>query len=71
MAIKALWYLSMADGHYPWMEDGIYPVDFDRYRRLAETIDQGGFMARWWPHGPTTRWCLPLRWWALPKRCVF
>lgn len=55
MAIKALWYLSMADGHYPWMEDGIFPVDFDRYRRLAETIDQGGFygaLVATWPNDP-------------------
>jgi alkanesulfonate monooxygenase len=55
MAIKALWYLSMADGRYPWMEDGFFGVDFDRYRRLAETIDRGGFygaLVATWPNDP-------------------
>jgi hypothetical protein len=35
--MKVLWYLNLADGKYPWIENGLYPVDFDRYRRLAET----------------------------------
>lgn len=55
MAIKTLWYLSMADGQYPWMEDGIFPVDFERYRCLAETVDQGGFygaLVATWPNDP-------------------
>ena len=52
MAIKTLWYLNLADGDYPWIEGGLYPVDFDRYRRLAETIDEGGFfgaLVATWP----------------------
>ncbi|QIO06055.1 LLM class flavin-dependent oxidoreductase [Acinetobacter shaoyimingii] len=57
MAIKALWYLSTADGHYPWMQDEFYPVDFQRYKRLAQTIDQGGFfgaLVATWPNDPLT-----------------
>jgi alkanesulfonate monooxygenase len=55
MALKALWYLNLADGDYPWIEGGLYPVDFNRYRRLAETIDQGGFygaLVATWPNDP-------------------
>ncbi len=55
MPIKVLWYLSMADGRYPWMEDGFFGVDFARYRRLAETIDRGGFygaLVATWPNDP-------------------
>jgi alkanesulfonate monooxygenase len=55
MAIKTLWYLNLADGDYPWIDGGLYPVDFDRYRRLAETIDQGGFfgaLVATWPNDP-------------------
>ncbi len=55
MAIKALWYLSMADGHYPWIPDDFYPVDFQRYKKLAQTIDQGGFygaLVATWPNDP-------------------
>ncbi len=55
MAIKTLWYLSLADGHYPWCEDGLYPVDFDRYRQLAQAIEDGGFhgaMVATWPNDP-------------------
>lgn len=55
MAIKALWYLSMADGNYPWMPDGFFGVDLARYRRLAETIDRGGFygaLVATWPNDP-------------------
>ncbi|MBD1552593.1 LLM class flavin-dependent oxidoreductase [Pseudomonas typographi] len=55
MAIKALWYLSMADGDYPWMANGFYGVDLARYRRLAQTIDRGGFygaLVATWPNDP-------------------
>ena len=55
MAIKTLWYLNLADGDYPWIEGGLYPVDFGRYRRLAETIDDGGFfgaLVATWPNDP-------------------
>ncbi|TDV72549.1 LLM class flavin-dependent oxidoreductase [Pseudomonas sp. LP_7_YM] len=55
MAIKALWYLSMADGNYPWMADGFFGVDLQRYRQLAQTIDQGGFygaLVATWPNDP-------------------
>ncbi|WOE32469.1 MULTISPECIES: LLM class flavin-dependent oxidoreductase [unclassified Acinetobacter] len=55
MAIKALWYLSMADGNYPWMPEGFYPVDFQRYKQLAQTIDRGGFfgaLVATWPNDP-------------------
>ena len=55
MAIKALWYLSMADGNYPWIPDGFYPVDFQRYKKLAQTIDQGDFygaLVATWPNDP-------------------
>lgn len=55
MAIKPLWYLSMADGNYPWMPDGFYPVDFQCYKKLAQTIDQGDFygaLVATWPNDP-------------------
>ena len=55
MAIKTLWYLNLADGDYPWIEGGLYPVNFQRYRRLAETIDEGGFygaLVATWPNDP-------------------
>jgi alkanesulfonate monooxygenase len=53
--MKVLWYLNLADGKYPWLENGLYPVDFDRYRRLAQTIDRGGFfgaLVATWPNDP-------------------
>jgi alkanesulfonate monooxygenase len=53
--MKVLWYLNLADGKYPWIEHGLYPVDFDRYRRLAQTIDRGGFygaLVATWPNDP-------------------
>jgi alkanesulfonate monooxygenase len=53
--MKVLWYLNLADGKYPWIENGLYPVDFDRYRRLAQTIDRGGFfgaLVATWPNDP-------------------
>jgi alkanesulfonate monooxygenase len=55
MALKTFWYLNLADGNYPWIEGGLYPVDFARYRRLAETIDRGGFygaLVATWPNDP-------------------
>jgi alkanesulfonate monooxygenase len=55
MALKAFWYLNLADGDYPWMEGRLYPVDFGRYRRLAETVDCGGFygaLVATWPNDP-------------------
>jgi alkanesulfonate monooxygenase len=53
--MKVLWYLNLADGKYPWIENGLYPVDFERYRRLAQTIDRGGFfgaLVATWPNDP-------------------
>jgi len=53
--VKVLWYLNLADGKYPWIEDALYAVDFARYRRLAETIDRGGFygaLVATWPNDP-------------------
>jgi alkanesulfonate monooxygenase len=55
MAVKVLWYLNLADGKYPWIEGGLYPVSFERYRRLAQTIDRGGFfgaLVATWPNDP-------------------
>jgi len=55
MAMKALWYLNLADGDYPWIDGGLYPVDLRRYIRLAETIDRGGFhgaLVATWPNDP-------------------
>jgi alkanesulfonate monooxygenase len=55
MGVKILWYLSLADGNYPWIDGGLYPVDFARYRHLAETIDRGGFygaLVATWPNDP-------------------
>ncbi len=55
MTIKTLWYLNLADGDYPWVDGGLYPVDFARYRQLAETIDSGGFfgaLVATWPNDP-------------------
>jgi hypothetical protein len=45
----------LADGDYPWIDGKLYPVDFARYRRLAETIDRGGFFGALdatWPNDP-------------------
>ena len=55
MALKVLWYLSFADGTYPWCPGGLYPIDFERYRTLAQTIEQGGFYGAHvatWPNDP-------------------
>jgi alkanesulfonate monooxygenase len=55
MALKALWYLNLADGDYPWIDGNLYPVDLQRYIRLAQTIDRGGFygaLVATWPNDP-------------------
>ncbi|MEB0203972.1 LLM class flavin-dependent oxidoreductase [Pseudomonas sp. CCC3.1] len=55
MPLKVLWYLSFADGAYPWCPGGLYPIDFDRYRTLAQTIERGGFYGAHvatWPNDP-------------------
>lgn len=55
MSIKTFWYLTPADGDYPWSSGGLYPVDVDRYIRLAKTIDDGGFegaLVATWPNDP-------------------
>lgn len=57
MALRTLWYLTTANGHYPWSPDGLYPPDFDHYRTLAEAIDDGGFygaLVATWPNDPFT-----------------
>lgn len=40
---KVLWYISPVDGRYPWSEQGRYPLDHTRLRRLAQTIDRRGY----------------------------
>ena len=40
---KLLWYISPVDGRYPWSDEGRYPLDHTRLRRLAQTIDRRGF----------------------------
>ena len=45
MGIKTFWYLTQADGDYPWTPGGLYPVDGQRRIELAKTIDDGGFDA--------------------------
>lgn len=55
MSIKVLWYLSQADGDYPWCPGGLYPVQAERYLELARSIDQFGFygaMLATWPNDP-------------------
>ncbi|MFD6894427.1 LLM class flavin-dependent oxidoreductase [Rhodococcus sp. NPDC060086] len=55
MGIKTFWYLTQADGDYPWSPDGLYPVDGRRQIELAETIDEGGFdgaLVATWPNDP-------------------
>lgn len=55
MSLKVLWYLSFADGTYPWCPGGLYPIDFARYRKLAQTIENGGFYGAHvatWPNDP-------------------
>jgi len=55
MGIKTFWFLTQADGDYPWSPDGLYPVDGQRQIELAKTIDEGGFdgaLVATWPNDP-------------------
>jgi len=55
MAIKTFWYLTQADGDFPWSPGGLYPVDGQRQIALAKTIDEGGFdgaLVATWPNDP-------------------
>lgn len=55
MGIKTFWYLTQADGDYPWSPGGLYPVDGQRQIELARTIDDGGFdgaLVATWPNDP-------------------
>jgi len=55
MPIKTFWYLTQADGDYPWSPGGLYPVDGQRQIELAKTIDNGGFegaLVATWPNDP-------------------
>ncbi len=55
MGIKTFWYLTQADGDYPWSPDGLFPVDGTRQIELAKTIDEGGFdgaLVATWPNDP-------------------
>lgn len=55
MGIKTFWYLTQADGDYPWTPGGLYPVDGQRQIELAKTIDDGGFdgaLVATWPNDP-------------------
>ena len=52
MSVKTFWYLTQADGDYPWSPGGLYPVDGARQIELAKTIDDGGFegaLVATWP----------------------
>jgi alkanesulfonate monooxygenase len=54
---RTLWYLTTADGDYPWTPGRLYPPDFDHYRELARAIDDGGFygaLVATWPNDPFT-----------------
>ena len=55
MGIRTFWYLTQADGDYPWSPGGLYPVDGQRQIELAKTIDDGGFdgaLVATWPNDP-------------------
>ena len=55
MGIKTFWYLTQADGDYPWSPGGLFPVDGARQIELAKTIDDGGFegaLVATWPNDP-------------------
>ncbi|RWU25606.1 alkanesulfonate monooxygenase [Pseudomonas alkylphenolica] len=55
MSIKVLWYLSFADGRFPWCPDGLLDLDSERYVTLAKTIEACGFygaMVATWPNDP-------------------
>ena len=41
--MKVLWYISPVDGRRPWVPEGRYPVEHARLRRVAQTVDRGGF----------------------------
>ncbi|TXK83877.1 LLM class flavin-dependent oxidoreductase [Paenibacillus sp. N3.4] len=41
--MEIFWYISPVDGRFPWKEEGRYPVDHHRLRRLASTIDRAKF----------------------------
>lgn len=41
--MKVLWYMSPVDGRQPWVPGGRYPVEHARLRRVAQTVDRGGF----------------------------
>lgn len=53
--MKTLWYLTPADGEYPWSPGGLYPVEQQRYLDLARTIDRVGYygaLVATWPNDP-------------------
>ncbi|WP_066363804.1 LLM class flavin-dependent oxidoreductase [Herbidospora mongoliensis] len=55
MSIKTLWYLTPADGEYPWSPGGLHPFNPARYLELARTIDRSGFhgaLVATWPNDP-------------------
>jgi alkanesulfonate monooxygenase len=55
MSIKTLWYLTPADGEFPWSPGGLNPFSRERYIELAKTIDRGGFygaLVATWPNDP-------------------
>ncbi|GAA3190480.1 hypothetical protein GCM10020255_089340 [Rhodococcus baikonurensis] len=55
MGVKTFWYLTQADGDYPWSPGGLFPVDGARQIELAKTIDDGGFegaLVATWPNDP-------------------
>ncbi|MFF1555083.1 LLM class flavin-dependent oxidoreductase [Rhodococcus erythropolis] len=55
MGVKTFWYLTQADGDYPWSPGGLFPVDGVRQIELAKTIDDGGFegaLVATWPNDP-------------------
>ncbi|QKT12097.1 LLM class flavin-dependent oxidoreductase [Rhodococcus sp. W8901] len=55
MSVKTFWYLTQADGDYPWTPGGLFPVDGQRQIELAKTIDDGGFdgaLVATWPNDP-------------------
>lgn len=55
MGIKTFWYLTQADGDYPWSPDGLFPVDGTRQIELAKTIDEAVSTARSSRPGRTIR----------------
>jgi alkanesulfonate monooxygenase len=55
VSVKTLWYLTPADGEYPWSPDGLYPVAGERYLDLARAVDRAGFfgaLVATWPNDP-------------------